>query len=250
VLDRNASPLRLYQQVADRIVALIEKGEVKAGQKLPPERDLATRFKISRPVVREALVALELSGAIEVRTGSGAYVKAPPFKSASGTTQRIETGRSIFELIEARRLIEPTMASQAALRRKRRDLDAIAEAFHLFESRWRGTHWETLEADRAFHLAIARAARNDTLFAVVEDLWADMFGPIFAVLSERTAIADKKLITLHDHRTIMACIRNGDARGAEAAMETHLLHAEMKLLESDDTQEPLVARRRTRRLST
>src|ERR1700730_5566385 len=128
VLDRNASPLRLYQQVADRIVALIEKGEVKAGQKLPPERDLATRFKISRPVVREALVSLELSGAIEVRTGSGASRKSAPCKRGC--------------------------------------LAASAEPFPLSESRWRGTHWETLEAARAFHLAIARAARNDTLFAV------------------------------------------------------------------------------------
>jgi DNA-binding FadR family transcriptional regulator len=250
MLNPATTPLRLYQQVADRIAALIKKGEVKSGQRLPPERDLAIRFKVSRPVVREALVALELSGAIEVRTGSGAYVKPPTSnKSPPNATQKIETGPSAFELINARKLIEPAMAAQAALRRSERELAAIAKALRLFEFHGKGTHWEALEADRVFHLAIAKAARNDMVFATVENLWADMFGPIFAVLSERTRIADKKLITMHDHRTIFACIHHGDARGAEAAMHTHLLHAEMKLLESGDSKGGLVARHRVHQLS-
>jgi GntR family transcriptional regulator, uxu operon transcriptional repressor len=230
-----SNPLRLYQQTADRIAALIEKGEVKTGQRLPPERDLAVRFKVSRPVVREALVALELSGAIEVRTGSGAYVK-PTVAKSSNATLKIETGPSAFELINARKLLEPSLAGQAALRRTEKDLAAIAQALRVFERHWKGTHWETLEADRVFHLAIAKAAHNERAFSIVENLWADMFGPIFAVLSERTKIANKKLITMHDHRTIFFCIQNGDARGVEAAMHTHLVHAEMKLLENGEVR--------------
>jgi DNA-binding FadR family transcriptional regulator len=213
-----STPLRLYQQVADQIAALIKNGEVKTGQRLPPERDLAIRFKVSRPVVREALVALELSGAIEVRTGSGAYVKPTIAKSANAKL-KIETGPSAFELINARKLLEPALAGQAALRRNENDLAAIAQALRLFERHWKGTHWETLEADRVFHLAIAKAAHNDRAFSTIENLWADMFGPIFAVLSERTKIANKKLITMHDHRTIFFCIQNGDAQGVEAAMQ-------------------------------
>ena len=227
------SPLRLYQQVAGRIEGLIRKGEVANGQRLPPERDLATRFKVSRPVVREALVALELSGAIEVRTGSGAYVKPVSADPASNGRLRIETGPSAFELINVRKLLEPAVAAQAALRRSEKDLASIAQALRLFERRSRGTHWEKLEADRVFHLAIAQAAQNERALAIVESLWADMFGPIFAVLSERTGIADKKRITMTDHRTILFCIKNRDAVGADAAMHAHLVHAEMKLLESD-----------------
>lgn len=227
------SPLRLYQQVADRIAGLIRKGEVTTGQRLPPERDLAIRFKVSRPVVREALVALELSGAIEVRTGSGAYVRPVPVDQSANGKLKIETGPSAFELINARKLLEPAVAAQAALRRSEKDLAAITQALRLFERHWKGTHWETLEADRVFHLAIARAAQNERAFSIVENLWADMFGPIFAVLSERTGIADKKRITMNDHRTIFVCIQNGDAVGAEAGMHAHLVHAEMKLLEND-----------------
>jgi DNA-binding FadR family transcriptional regulator len=232
-----SNPLRLYQQVADQIAVLIKNGEVKTGQRLPPERDLAIRFKVSRPVVREALVALELSGSIEVRTGSGAYVKPIAASKASNTKPKIETGPSAFELINARKLLEPSLAGQAALRRTEKDMAAIGQALRLFERHWKGTHWEALEADRVFHLAIAKAAHNERAFSIVRDLWADMFGPIFAVLSERTKIANKKLITMHDHRTIFLCIQNGDAHGVEAAMHTHLVHAEMKLLENGDLKE-------------
>jgi DNA-binding FadR family transcriptional regulator len=236
-----STPLRLYQQVADQIAALIKNGEVKTGQRLPPERDLAIRFKVSRPVVREALVALELSGAIEVRTGSGAYVK-PTVARPPSANLKIETGPSAFELINARKLLEPALAGQAALRRTEKDLAAIAQALRVFERHWKGTHWETLEADRVFHLAIAKAAHNERAFSIVENLWADMFGPIFAVLSERTKIANKKLITMHDHRTIFFCIQNGDAQGVEAAMHTHLVHAEMKLLENGEVRKLVRAR--------
>jgi len=226
------SPLRLYQQIAGQIIDLIERKPIKLGQRLPPERDLAVQFKVSRPVVREALVALEIAGAIEVRTGSGAFVRLQRSKGSTDALQKIDAGPSPFELINARKLIEPAVAAQATLRRSEKDLASIANSLRLFERLWKGTHWEALEADRVFHLEIARAAHNDTVFKIIEGLWGDMFGPIFAVLSGRTQLANKKLITLYDHRTIFGCIERGDARGAEAAMHNHLIQTEMKLLES------------------
>lgn len=229
-------PLRLYQQIADQIADLIKKKPIKAGQRLPPERDLAFQLKVSRPVVREALVALELAGTIEVRTGSGAFVRPQHPKTSTVTSQKIETGPSAFGLINARKLIEPAVAAQAALRRSEKDLASITNSLELFERHWKGTHWETLEADRVFHLEIAKAAHNDAVFNIIEGLWGDMFSPMFAVLSERTKLANKKLITMHDHRTIFGCIERGDATGAEAAMHIHLIHAEMKLLESGNTK--------------
>ena len=83
---------RLYQQVADQIARLIEAGRFSVGTRLPPERDLATRFGVSRPTVREALVALEIAGLIEVRVSSGAYVC--PRKSAAASSLRLRPDRA------------------------------------------------------------------------------------------------------------------------------------------------------------
>jgi DNA-binding FadR family transcriptional regulator len=74
---QSIEPRRLYRQIADQIRALIKSGEFGAGSRLPPERDLARQFGVSRPSVREALIALEVEGLVDVRIGSGIYVRAP-----------------------------------------------------------------------------------------------------------------------------------------------------------------------------
>src|SRR5512140_2207883 len=94
---------RLYRQIADQIAALIEKGEYGAGERLPPERDLARQLGVSRPSVREALIALEVEGYVDVRVGSGVYVTGPsqPARSAP-----LAADSGPFELIRARSLVE------------------------------------------------------------------------------------------------------------------------------------------------
>ena len=225
------SESRLYQQVADQIAGLIQAGRFAVGARLPPERDLAARFGVSRPTVREALVALEIAGLIEVRVSSGAYVC--PRKDSASTAHLVEAGPSAFEVIKARRLLEPAVAAEAALARTKAELMELAKAMELFERHRKGTHWEMLEADRIFHLCIARAAHNERIVRVVENFWQDMFSPIFAILSSRTNLAEKKALTMNDHRTIFSCIERRDSAGAEAAMLSHLVHAEMKLLKSE-----------------
>jgi DNA-binding FadR family transcriptional regulator len=237
---------RLYQQVADRIASLIRSGKFTVGMRLPPERDLAEQFNVSRPTIREALVALEIAKMIEVRTGSGAYV-CPTANAAAQAADGVEAGPSAFELIKARRMLEPAMTAEAALTRTKSELAQIADAMQLFEQRRKGTHWEMLEADRVFHLCIARATHNDRVLRIVEGLWQDMFSPIFAILSSRTRLAEKKVLTMHDHRTIFSCIERRDAAGAEAAMLNHLVHAEMKLLQSELDSAPQSGVRVSRR---
>ena len=151
---------RLYQQVADRIAGLIHAGKFTVGMRLPPERDLAEQFNVSRPTIREALVALKIAKMIEVRTGSGAYV-CPSTSQAAHAVPGVEAGPSAFELIKARRMLEPAMTAEAAVMRTKSELAQIADAMQLFEQRRKGTHWEILEADRVFHLCIARATHND-----------------------------------------------------------------------------------------
>src|SRR5689334_18325649 len=102
---------RLYRQIADQIAALIENGEYGSGQRLPPERDLARQLGVSRPSVREALIALEVEGYVEVRVGSGVYVLGRPRASAA---PKLPADSGPFELIKARWLIEAECAALAA----------------------------------------------------------------------------------------------------------------------------------------
>lgn len=223
---------RLYLQAADQIESLIRSGEYTVGSKLPPERDLARQLGISRPTVREALIALEITGVVEVRTGSGAFIKARP--AAAHEVEAADTGPSPFELITARRLVEPPVAALAAQHISDADLAAVLEAVELQDRRRNGTHWEKLDADRLFHNRIAQATHNAVVIDIVDGLWRGMFGPIFAVLSERTQLTHQQTMTVDDHRTIYSCLERHDVAGAHAAMLAHLVHVEMTLFKADD----------------
>lgn len=149
-------PRRLYRQVADQIRTLIETGEISEGAKLPAERDLAERFSVSRPTVREALIVLEVEGYIQIRMGSGVYVSQRP-KSTSALPA--DEGDGPFEILQARSIIEGAIAEEAARQATpshvalldgnlKRMEDAIGDAVQM------------LVNDRAFHLAIADIIGN------------------------------------------------------------------------------------------
>src|ERR1700675_4665580 len=116
---------RLYRQIADQIAALIEKGEYAAGQRLPPERDLAKQLGVSRPSVREALIALEVEGYVEVRVGSGVYVVG---RGGGARAEPLSADSGPFELIKARWLIEAECAALAARQATKAQVRAIEEA--------------------------------------------------------------------------------------------------------------------------
>lgn len=222
---------RLYQQIADRIAATIAEGKFRVGARLPAERELAEQFEVSRPTIREALIALEIAGLVEVRTGSGAYVSPRARSMASGNGKAQDAGPSAFEIVEVRRAIEPSIAAQAAMKAGTEDIKLIAKALAEFERNWNGTHWEKLEADRLFHIQVAKAAHNPLMVSILENIWSGMFGQIFAVLSKRTKLTNRQAMTMHDHHTIFHCIERHDASGAYAAMTNHLVHVELTLLE-------------------
>src|SRR5258706_6224899 len=116
---------RLYRQIADQITALIERGEYATGQRLPPERDLAKQLGVSRPSVREALIALEVEGYVEVRVGSGVYVLGKRPKARRAT---LPADSGPFELIKARALIESECAALAAKSASRSQVRAMEQA--------------------------------------------------------------------------------------------------------------------------
>src|SRR5215218_8540447 len=158
---------RLYRQIADQIAALIERGEYGPGARLPPERDLAKQLGVSRPSVREALIALEVEGYVEVRIGSGVYVAGP---RAGEPPAALPADSGPFELIRARWLIEAECAALAAKSATRAQIRAIEEALDGMDAeRERGV--VPLAADRQFHLRIAEASGNSALALVVKTLW-------------------------------------------------------------------------------
>src|ERR1700758_4600010 len=110
-------PRRLYRQIADQIRTLIRSKEFPTGARLPPERDLARQLGVSRPSVREALIALEVEGLVEVRIGSGIYVLGPRANGEAAT--EVEAAMGPFELLRARWVIESECAALAGRHPKR-----------------------------------------------------------------------------------------------------------------------------------
>jgi DNA-binding FadR family transcriptional regulator len=211
---------RLYERVARQVADLVAAGELKAGERLPPERELARMFKVSRPTVREAMIALEIAGLVEVRTGSGIYVsEAQPSRVVA-----FDAGPSPHELIAARRLIEPEVTALAASMAGPAD-GAALEAL-IGELERSPDHRTSQTVDRAFHVAIARITDNAVLVSIVESLWDRMFSPLFEAVSARTGLPENRRMTLTDHRAIAAALAAGDSDGARAAMMDHLAHVE------------------------
>jgi DNA-binding FadR family transcriptional regulator len=212
---------RSYQRLAAQIFALITAGEFKLGERLPSERALAERFDVSRTSVREAIIALELQGAVEVRGGSGIYVAQVPATTAKAPLFMPESGPGPFELLRARCLIESEIASVAAETRKDSDLDRIFAA--LSDMRERMDDKVANEAaDRLFHLRIAEATGNSVLLQMVTAMWDHAKGPIWAKIDEHFHTTALRLASQEDHQRVFTTLLNRDPVAAKAAMRAHL----------------------------
>ena len=207
---------RLYRVVSNRIEDLIREENIKPGERLPTERDLAIKLGVSRTSLREALIALELGGIIEVRGGSGVYVS----EQAQPQAQATAAGPGPFEVLAARRMIEVEIAALAAKNATDSAIDAILVSVEQMEKQ-HDDHGENESADRQFHLAIARAAGNSAMVGVVEYLWAQR-GSLWHKLKEHFQTEELRQQSLLDHRAILAAIASHDVPGARQAMRAHL----------------------------
>ena len=207
---------RLYQRIARQLVEQLTMGTYAIGDRLPAERELAIDYGASRPAVREALIALEVQGLIEVRVGSGAYVCRLP-------GQGEEPGFAItaFELTEARIMFEGEAAALAAVQisdAEVRVLDGLVDAMTT-----ENLLAEVTEiADRDFHMAIAKATRNAGVVRTIEDLWhLRSTSPECALLHAKARNAKVRPVVA-EHAAIVDALRARDAVGARAAMRAHL----------------------------
>ena len=215
---RAVESLRLYRQIADQLSTLIASGEFAKGARLPSERDLALQLGVSRPSVREALIALEIEGKVDVRVGAGIYVAAPrPVPATDPTTE----GQGPFELLRARWLVEGEIAAEAARNATAGDLHAAHAAVAEMQRRQRQKR-DAEAADRDFHLAVAKAAQNSALVSVVHNLWDQGRGAIWKRMEHHFQTPELRAATLRDHRAILEALEAHDRRGARTAMRQHL----------------------------
>lgn len=212
------APRRLYRQIADQLRGLVGDGEYAPGARLPAERELARELGVSRPSLREALIALEIEGLLEVRVGSGIFVTRPggrprqaPHADASGP----------FDVVRARRLIEGECAALAARHATPTQLRALRKAHTSMQKEARRNH-NPLHADRAFHARIAEAAGNSALELVVQTLWDQRVGPLYRALETKLEYPAMAGETLREHAAVLAAILARDPARARAAMRRHM----------------------------
>jgi len=215
-MNATVPEIRLYRQVADKIQAMIVNEGYGTGDRLPSERDLSAKLEVSRASLREALIALELTGYVEVRGGSGVYISARPRDGAALP----EAGPGPFEVLQARRVIEVEIAAIAAQMATDRAIDAILLAVEAME-RDHDDHTTNEQADRNFHMSIANATGNSALVGVMNYLW-DQRGHLWHKLKEHFQTEELRKETLGDHRAILQAIASHDPAAARKAMRNHL----------------------------
>lgn len=239
---RVVEPIRLYRQIAGQIAALIDKGEFAAGSRLPPERELAVLLGVSRTSVREALISLEIAGRVEVRVGTGIFVRRPAddvssAHGANGSANGRDDGPGPFELLAARRLIEGEIAALAARSIRKFELAALRATIE--RMRAYGDDFERRDgADRDFHVAIAEATGNGSFALVVKALWEQRRGELWTKIEEHFHTPGLREKTLSDHAAIVAALAAHDPEAARGAMHRHLARVEREFQRKWDAIAP------------
>jgi DNA-binding FadR family transcriptional regulator len=209
---------RLYRQVADQLRTLIEDGELAPGARLPAERELAEKLGISRPTVREALIALEVEGKVRIRVGSGVYVA-----ETQPSPQPIQTvmAEGPFEVLQARQLIETAIAEEAAAKATPADLAGIARIVEAMDDADQPSS-ESVRLDREFHVTIAGILGNGLMARVVGELFDQRVNPYFSQLASHFENSKSWAEAVAEHRLIYERLAAQDAEGAARAMRHHL----------------------------
>lgn len=225
---------RLYKRVADDLRGAILAGTYPPGRRLPAERELAEMYNVSRPTVREAIIALELQGLVEVRIGAGVFVlEVSSAERARGGMLELTVGP--FELMEARKIIESETAALAAtliddeqLERLDRIIDRMAEENRL--------DIQGESADHQFHVAIAESTGNSALAAVIDNLWVIReTSPMMINVMEKARSKGVKPM-VDEHRKIVAALRQRNPAAARHAMQSHLTRVIEELLQVTETE--------------
>ncbi len=219
---------RLYQQIADQIRVLIDDGRFPVGERLPAERELATRLGVSRPSVREALIALEIEGCVEARLGAGLFVCQP---SRRVVPAQPTLGESPTEVMQARSALEGSVIVLACTKATPERLAPVREAHQAMrQAVARGRN--PVPYDRQFHVAIAALTANAVLQRLVGALYDERHEPIASALQSRSENAQSWADALEEHAAVLQALENRDALQAQAALRMHLGASQRRWLDS------------------
>ncbi|HEX7387361.1 MAG TPA: FadR/GntR family transcriptional regulator [Castellaniella sp.] len=228
---------RNYLQVADALRKVIAETGVRGGGRLPSEREFALQLNISRPSVREALIVLELGGEIEIRVGSGIYLRqssteAAPAGEPDGSLASL--GYSPYEVNQIRRFLEGGVAAHAAqfiTSAQLKKLDAhLASMYRGLEHHPGSEDRQLVMADRKFHLALASVTHNRLLVHTIEELFDQRYSPLPGSLRR---LFENRMVweeCVKEHQDIYDAVASHDPLQAEAAMRRHLTRAHARLM--------------------
>ena len=215
---------RMFWNIVDKIEASIAAGDYPAGSRLPPERELAERFDVSRPTIREAIIALEVRGRVEVKTGSGVYLldMAPEEKHHNVNA---------FELTQARALIEGEVAAIAASNISDEELEQLEGTLKQMEQ-----GGDVEQADELFHHIIAESTRNNAMLQSVESLWGLRRKTKTIVEDYDMVCSSDALKVLEEHRAIYEALKSRDPNAARNAMHKHFNRLINALFDAEETR--------------
>ncbi|NIJ65171.1 DNA-binding FadR family transcriptional regulator [Sphingomonas leidyi] len=229
---------RLFQDIAERIAAMIAEGTFPPGSRLPGEREMAERLGVSRVTIREAEIALQAQGLVRIKTGSGVYV-CDRGEQGMGALPAV----SAFELTEARSLFESEAAALAAPTISDEQIQVLESLMAAMDEAEEGSAAAT-EADRAFHLTIASASGNQAIMFVINSLWR-MRTEIPEICALHASVCGKDEDSRHDeHAAVLEALKKRDSAAARTAMRKHFSRLLEAMLKASEEREILELRRK------
>ncbi len=220
----------LSDNIVEQIAALIARGTLKPGDRIPSEKQLCEQFGVGRTSVREALRSLSVMGVLEPHMGEGTFVasNAGRFLERSFHWGLLLNPKLVEDLIETRLMLESHTAFLAATKADQAELDRMAEAIRLMEAHV-GDPGRYLESDLQFHLTIATATQN----SILQNLLTTTRGYLQAWIRETLAGADvaekRARLSIGEHKRILKALKNKDADAARQAMAAHILSSSADL---------------------
>ena len=226
---------RRYPEVAAELRQIIRRSGFAVGDKMPAERQLAEQLDVSRALLREALIMLEIQGLVEVRQGSGVYIVRLPDDGAAKTD---DSDIGPFELMQARQVLESSIAEVAALTVTKADIEALQRILQIQEQEVRDGITD-YSSDEQFHLRVAQATQNSVLAESVNRLWLQRrASPMWEQLHRHITHTTYWQRWLEDHRVILNALKRKDPVAARHAMWQHLENVRGTLLMLSDVDAP------------
>ncbi|WP_033791121.1 FCD domain-containing protein [Pantoea septica] len=227
-----------YQEIGQHLRQQIIEGSFAVGSRMPPERQLAETFGVSRTIVREALLMLELEGTVDIRQGSGVYVMCIP-SARDGEEEAFFTSEvGPFEMLQARQLLESNIAAFAARMATKADIENLRRTLEQ-EQRAIALNDTGQDNDKLFHLLLAGATQNQMLLETVTNMWRHQeTSPLWLQLRPQFETKSWRLKWLSDHQNLLAALRRRDVMGSWQAMWQHIENEKKTLLELSDANAP------------